>query len=466
MTRFYEASTQMLNKDVAAHIAKFTSPFGPKGLDYAKADSVFQNAMVISPSAEVYFLNTAGKVIAFHPNKSAIKLWTIPLTNINKLIAAHGKDYLTGIDPRDPDNPKIFSASEVFSNSKKAGYIYVILGSIEYRSVVHMLLSSQISYLAIEVFIIVTIFSIVASLWYLKRLKRGYTSMMGLLENFENKEFGVRFNIDKQDELFPIKQTFNKMADLLVDKIEQLKLADDDRKNFIANISHDLRSPLAVARGFMETVYIKKGSSEITPQQQSDYIELSINKMQQVEKMVNQLFELSKIDSANFEPKKEPFIFSELLQEIINASFQFADSKNIIIDNSNCRSNAWILADISMIERVLQNLTDNAIKHTPNNGKVDISIYQENDKLTCTFINSGNLITNELRNWINDKNYSGLTQFTGPAKRGFGLIIIKKMLQLHDFTIYCDVTPGGMNMVSIIIPIHILQNNSEYDLNN
>ena len=66
---FYEASTQLLNKDVAGHIAKFSSPFEPGGINKAKADSVFQNAMVISPSDEVYFLDTTGKVVAFHAPK-------------------------------------------------------------------------------------------------------------------------------------------------------------------------------------------------------------------------------------------------------------------------------------------------------------------------------------------------------------------------------------------------------------
>ncbi len=117
-TNYHQASTQLLNKDVAAHIAKFTSPFENDGINKQKADSVFHDAMVISPSAEVYFLDTVGKVIAFHLNENKIEQWQLPLQNIKELIASKGEKYITGPDPRDPTNPKIFSAAEVKGKSK------------------------------------------------------------------------------------------------------------------------------------------------------------------------------------------------------------------------------------------------------------------------------------------------------------------------------------------------------------
>src|SRR5258707_1103595 len=87
-TNFYEASTQLLNKDVAAHIAKFTSPYGNGGFDRQKADSVFYDAMVISPSAEVYFLDTTGRVIYFHGKQEEIKEWQVGLGAIQSYIGS------------------------------------------------------------------------------------------------------------------------------------------------------------------------------------------------------------------------------------------------------------------------------------------------------------------------------------------------------------------------------------------
>ncbi len=141
---FYEATTQLLNKDVAGHIAKFSSPFEAGSINKAKADSVFQNAMVISPSDEVYFLDTTGKVIAFHAPENEIRLWQISPDHIKKYLADSGTTYIKGPDPKDVLNPKIFSASEVDYEGKKLGYIYVILGSNEYRNVSQMLFSKRL----------------------------------------------------------------------------------------------------------------------------------------------------------------------------------------------------------------------------------------------------------------------------------------------------------------------------------
>ncbi len=146
-SHYHLASTQLLNKDVAAHIAKFASPFDRSGVNKRKADSVFKNVMILNPSTEVYFLDSAGNVMDFYGPKKEIKLWKVPLENIDKYILSKGEEYIRSPDPRDQSHDKIFSAAEVTSKSKKLGYIYVILGSNEYRNVSEMLLSSHISHL-------------------------------------------------------------------------------------------------------------------------------------------------------------------------------------------------------------------------------------------------------------------------------------------------------------------------------
>ncbi|MEJ7768509.1 MAG: hypothetical protein WKF89_11905 [Chitinophagaceae bacterium] len=108
---YHQASTQLLSKDVAAHIAEFTSPFDKDGINKQKADSVFHDAMVLIPTAEVYFLDTAGKVIAFHAPQADIRLWTIPLAYINKYIANQGHEYIKAADPKGSLSPKNFFRS-------------------------------------------------------------------------------------------------------------------------------------------------------------------------------------------------------------------------------------------------------------------------------------------------------------------------------------------------------------------
>lgn len=447
---FHEASTQLLNKEVAAHIAKFTSPFENDGINKRKADSVFHDAMVISPSAEVYFLDTSGKVIAFHPNENKIKLWQISLKNINRLIASQGQEYITGPDPRDPANPKIFSAAKVKGKSKDLGYIYVILGSN--RNVTNMLYTSYFGNLLVKVFFVIIVLSIIFSLVYLNSIQKSFNRMINVLENFENGDLKARFNTKENDELAPVTQAFNKMADLLVYNIDRLTQSERERKDFIANISHDLRTPLSIARGYTETL-LMKNEKQVTPQEHEEFLQLVHRKLRQVEHMVKQLFDLSKMESAELVPKKEPFVLSEIIQETINIYQLTAGEKKVSLKCTQCQYHVWVNADIAMMERVFQNLIDNAIKNTPPDGAIQVSIIAKENDLIFTIENSGNSIPADILNWINNSKDEGSSFRNRPPKVGLGLLIVKKILHLHQYSFKAETNTGIGNRFTIIMPV-------------
>lgn len=452
-THFYQASTQLLNKDVAAHIAKFSSPFNKNGIDKRKADSVFQNAMVLSPSAEVYFLDTSGNVIAFHAPKDSIRLWNISLNNIKEYIHSGGQKYIKGPDPKDPANPKIFSASAVNYNRRKLGYIYVIFGSKEYRNVSQMLFSSHVSSLAIEAFSIIVLISIIISFVYLNSIQKSFKRMTGVLKRFEEGDFKARFKIKEQHELAPFTEAFNKMADLLVYNVDRLTGLENTRKDFIAHISHDLRTPLSIARGYAETLLIKKQEGALKPEELDNYMQMILNKIFQVEHMVTMLFELTKIESSEFKLTIEPFVLSEIVQEIVNTFHLSAKEKQIDLKCTQCQYHVWINADISMMERVVQNLIENAIKNTPENGIVKVALQVESTNLVFTVENTGNSLSNELMAWINNPKEKQVENAIKPAKSGLGLIIIKKILDLHGSRLSAHVTKSSTNIFSFSLPL-------------
>jgi signal transduction histidine kinase len=449
---FYQASTQLLNKDVAAHIAMFTSPFEDNGLNKQKADSVFQNAMVISPSAEVYFLDTTGMVMYFHASPKDIKRWHIPLGNIHRYIASGGKLYIKNDDPRDPDNERIFSAAVVNGKAGKLGYIYVIFGSSEYRNATQMLYKSHVGNLALEAFIFIIIISAGAGFLYVNNLQKRFTKMIRVLERFQNGDFEARLHISEKDEMGMVAQSFNKMADQLVYNIHRLTNSEQERKNLIVNISHDLRTPLSVARGYTETLLIKRESKEISEQEQTEYISLIISKIQQVENMVRQLFDLSKMESAAFEFQKEPFIFSEVLQELVKAFALSAAEKQIQIECMNCTDASWINADIRLMERVIQNLVVNAVSYTPKEGKIRIMLERTDEELVFTIDNEGPPLPDDLIRWLNASEENNTVK--KPSKSTIGLSIVKRILYLHEYAFEVKKESGYGNRFSFHMMIY------------
>lgn len=451
-TNFHQASTQLLNKDVAGHIAQFTSPFEYDSINTKKADSVFYNAMVLSPSAEVYFLDTAGKVIAYHAKKTELKQWLLPLANINKLIASKGEAYIKGPDPKDPYNDKIFSAAIVKGKSKDLGYIYVILGSN--KSVSNMLFTSYIGNFLIRVFCFVIIFSIIIAFVYLRRVERSFNDVMLVLERFQNGDLQARFRIEEHNELAEISRAFNKMADLLVYNINRLTDSEKERKNFITNISHDLRTPLSIARGYAETFIIKKINNDWNRLEQETYLQIILNKIKQMDEMVNQLFELSRIDSVEFKAENEPFVLSEIVQETVKTFQLSASQKNIELKCTQCQYHVWINADVSMMERVVQNLIANAVNNTPENGLIQVAVIVENEKLIFEVNNTGQPLGDNLLYWINDLNGANLVNDNWSSGSGVGLLIVKKILQLHHSSLKAFTSAVSGNTFTFSIPIY------------
>jgi signal transduction histidine kinase len=447
ITRYHEAGTQLLNKSVAEHVAKFASPFTATGVDAKKADSVFYNAMVLNPGAEVYFLDTAGKIIAYHEDEVKLLKDVIPTAPLKEYIESKGTKYIKAIDPRDPSDPKIFSAAVVPQQDGNVGYIYVILNSKRSESIIDTLFGNHVFNLAAISFLAVIFLSLAFSLLYLKRLSKNYTQMIAVLQKFEQGDYSARFNFNRHNELAPITQTFNRMADLLSSAIDKLTISESERKNFIAGISHDLRTPLAIARGYTETLLLRREDNSMKPADRAYYTELVYSKLLQIENMVKQLFELSKMESAEFKAAKEPFVISEILQEVIDAFQLIAKENKIMLRSAITHSHVWVNADVSMMERVFQNLLENAHKVTPEGGNVEVSLTVQDANLIFHIKNTGAPLSSELLHWINHSTDGAALLSGRPAAAGLGLIIVQKILFLHG-SFLTSLSESGVNEFS------------------
>ncbi len=448
--QYHQATTQLLNREVAEHIAKFTSPYQKKGINKAIADSVFHNAMVLSPSIEVYFLDTNGRVMYYDAPDKDIVQWTVPLDPLNRYIASEGKKFITGIDPRDPDEEKIFSAAKVNASGRYQGYIYVILGSKEFRLASNILYNSHIGNLLLQAFMFVVISSIIITWLYLRRVEKRFHRMIGVLERFKKGDYNARFQKEKNSEFSVFTESFNNMAELLVRNIVHLKQSEEGRKQLIVNISHDLRTPLSIARGYAETLSIKKSENQNLPDKQDHYIDLVIQKITQVEHMVTQLFELSRIESGEIVPHKQPFIFSEIVFEVMNSLMLPASHKNITIECAECSDFSWIDADIKMMESVVQNIIINAISYTKEKNIICVSMKQIENELVFVVENPADPLPDDVLAWINAGSHGDGD--SRPQKSMIGLSIVKRIIHLHHFDLLVT-SVNGYNTFRIIMPL-------------
>ncbi len=220
------------------------------------------------------------------------------------------------------------------------------------------------------------------------------------------------------------------MQQRIVRQMAQIREADDMRRELIANISHDLRTPLTNMLGYIETLLLKQG--QLDAQQQSHYLTITRNHGRRLSRLVADLFELAKLDSRAIEPHKEPFSLAELAQDVVQDFSMRAEQQGVSLELSGDMNNTQVNADIHLIERVLENLLDNALRHTPKDGKIRILLQRQQDGVRCSISDTGEGIAEQdiphVFNrffHVRDNKQDELTS------TGLGLAIVKRILDLH-----------------------------------
>ncbi|MBT8298553.1 MAG: HAMP domain-containing histidine kinase, partial [Maribacter sp.] len=213
---------------------------------------------------------------------------------------------------------------------------------------------------------------------------------------------------------------------------DKMKSVDLLRRELIANVSHDLRTPLAILKGYIETLQMKKETLSETEKQ--EYLQITHENVDKLSKLINQLFEYSKLEAEQVTPVKEPFSITELSHDLIAKFKVLAERKQIDLQLSNPKENCMVYADVSLVERALQNLIENAIKYTEPKGEVKLSLNHINNQIEITITDTGTGIPLNEQPFIFDR-YKQVNKSTKKQGYGLGLAIVKKIMDLHDTTI-------------------------------
>jgi signal transduction histidine kinase len=230
------------------------------------------------------------------------------------------------------------------------------------------------------------------------------------------------------------------MADTITANMENLKQTDSLRRELIANVSHDLRSPLASIQGYIETILMKRET--LHPEELQSYLETILADATQLNRLVEELFELSKLDAKQIDPYLETFSLTELLQDVSMKYKSRADRLNVRLSAELPKQLYFVNADIGMIERVLSNLIENALKFTPAKGTVRLSIHRDDGQLKVRISDTGKGIPQEDIPHIFDRFYRGdSSRSNAPRSSGLGLAISQKIMELHHSSIQVNSEP-------------------------
>lgn len=433
---YYEELTQRLNAPIAMYVTGEQSLMLDDGsVDAAALETLAHRAMIINPAIEVYLLDVDGQILAHALPPESVLLDRVAVQPITDLIAGDVDMPFKSVDPRNPQVSKIFSASEVRAGDDLQGYLYVVLGGQKYDELVGTIRGSYSRdfwlWAIVALLALGSAMGLLAFALLTRRLRKLTATMQQLSDSgfaMNPPEYSSGHGSDEIDQL---DRTFKAMAIRISELVERLKETDRLRRELISNVSHDLRTPLASMQGYIETLLIKNGA--LSHDERERCLRIARQNTQRLSELVDDLFELSKLDSANVTPTFETFSLAELLQDTVQEFELDAAKKEITVETAAPKDSTIVYADIGLIQRVLENLLKNAIQFTPSGGRIRIDIEKRPETVAVSVSDTGCGIAESDLNSIFDRFYR---RETGNADRagsaGLGLAIVKRILDLHE----------------------------------
>ena len=450
---------QQLNFQLAENLIKENKLSIEQGqFDAAALENIFHTYMVVNPSIEVYLLDAQGKILSYSAPPGTVKLEQVNLAPLQAFLNKQLRLPITGDDPRDSEKKKVFSVAPIGLQSNPQGYLYVVLAGQQLDSVASLLQGSYILRLGFSVLLLSALAGLIGGLWLLHRVTRRLRRLDEAMMDFENAGFSgfqqhQDFDTKSSDELGRLGRSFNTMAQRISSHIGSLQQTDALRRELVANVSHDLRTPIASLQGYLETLLIKEDS--LDEEQRREYIVIALRHSERLGKLVSELFELAKLDSGHTEVHPEAFSPGELVQDVMMKYKLLAQKNNVNLIANIPENLPFVHADIGLIERVLANLLDNALEHTPANGQVELNVFEAEGAVRIEVADNGSGIPREELPFVFDRFYQVNKSERGASGGvGLGLAIAKRIMDLHTGSIEVFSEPHSGTRFDFSLPVY------------
>lgn len=325
------------------------------------------------------------------------------------------------------------------------GFLLVVTFNVSIGIVIYSQIKNNSDiYVAILIILVIIVSSILCSIIdYFRRkimIEKPLNEILMATEQLSRGNFEVRLNTyhTNYDEFDKIKADINRMA-IELSKNEILK------NDFIANVSHEIKTPLSVIKSYAGA--LKNNSLSID--ERNKYLTSLTDACDKLSNLITNILKLNKLENQNLLPEFKKINLSELLaNQIINFE-NIIENKNLelIVD---IEEDLYLTSEESYLELVFNNLISNAIKFTENNGKISISLVKEDDKCIISFSDTGCGMDYDTGIHIFDKFYQGDTSHSKEGN-GLGLALVKRVIDIIGGTITVSSELGVGTTFKIVV---------------
>ncbi|MPQ42973.1 sensor histidine kinase [Clostridium tarantellae] len=403
-------------------------------------------------NAKIAIYSTAGKVQYLADPNSADSEIIIRLNQIFRELY-YDSDFTNSLLNSNQAQIKLYNSSEFdskyivcmvpFSLSSEKDSVLIAITSFKPIEDAVYVIKEFYKYILIVVIILGLILSYIYSNLISKPLIK-ITKTAKKMSAMDFSEKCAMHEVSREDEIGDLATTLNFLSLNLSNALDNLKIKNSKlkedienerrleklRKDFIAGVSHELKTPIGIISGYAEG--LKDG---IADENSKDiYLDIIIDEADKMNKLVLDMLELSKLESGKMELTLNNFSLYELISDVTMKNLVDIRHKDLeIIKEIPEKDDFIVVGDEFKIEQVLTNFLTNAIKYTPKNEKIIIALHRHNDLIYCSIENTGVTFSESELSKIWNQFYRGDKSRNRNSKStGLGLSIVKNILQLHD----------------------------------
>ncbi len=445
--RVYLEVTQRLNLGLARYVVEhqprsLLTPAGEpeRGLLMKMAMDV----MMINPAVEVYVLDAAGVIVGHALDGATVRLRAVDLGPVRALLGDPARIELPvlGDVPSQPGSRNVFSVAMIGDASAPPtarGYLYIVLRGKASQGLMEGSSRSGVrreTTLAVLLACGVAGLALLASLVVLTRPLRRLTAQVQAFRGGAGAAKATLRTGPGDDEIALLEAAVQALHARIAEQFEQMRQSDRMRRELVSNLSHDLQTPLTIIQGYAEHCLLRNDS--LSAQERAQTLQLMLRHGARLSRRIGDLFDLSRLEAGRMQPKLERFCLAELLQDVVDGYQLEARTRHLTVTLSPCSQREdCVRADIVLIERVLQNLIDNALRHTPVGGTVVVAVSAGRVDLGVSVTDTGKGIAAEHLAHVFERYYRADDRGASGAgpSAGLGLAIVKRILELHGSAI-------------------------------
>lgn len=367
---------------------------------------------------------------------------TIPAERMEKIKSGEQESYIGKID-KNGSSDFMLSAAPLTLNDKDhtlMGYVFVAKDDI--NSLQTALNSIRIQLILSSVFSAVIAFIIIYKVIY--GFAQPLQSILYATRKYAQGDFSYRIKENSVfGEMRELTTAFNTMAN-------DLSSIENSRRNFVANVSHELKTPMTTIGGFIDGIL----DGTIPPSQHKKYLRTVSDEVKRLSRLISSMLNMSRIEAGEITPSYAKFNLSEMIIKTFLSFEQIISQANINVEGLDTIESLTVSADPDMINQVIYNIIDNAVKFTPQDGKIEVSCKKEFSRAIVKIRNYGIGVENEELRMLFDRFYKAdKSRSLNTKSVGLGLYICKNIIELHSGRIYATSKDNEYTEFTVELPI-------------